>query len=372
MRRTVAISAVVLVIGSAVIAHALTTSGATPPPEPPGPSTGIELLQAHACGRGETKRILVRGMEDGFSPAGEEPGFIRPGRQNPSTTSFFSDNKYDQYLPDRRMTDSFEVPSRIAGGLFVISLRKVAANGNDSLSIGDTPRPDGRSRFSSRIGKLEALPGWRRAGSVYSARIDAIRIAPDIGKADEGRTLLDFIRAGGSATWVDINVEDDTSVDFMGMTVCEQPAGGKGLTLSELDHLKPRMPGTITLTCQHGSRSQYVCDAYQGDTPCDRRLPVACFRPGDAPHPKDLVGRPGSRTWSGGALAVTEPVAASRFATIGDVDRFCSRRFGPEWRTAALHDGVYWGITAYGDPHTIRSRVWVDIAEQPYATCWSR
>ena len=374
MRLTVAIPALVVTICTALLVYALAITGmANGRPQTARPPTGVDLLRAYACQRGETKHIVMRGAEDGFSPAGEEPGFVRPARRNARTLSFFGDGGiYDQYQPDRRFTDSFQIPGNISNGIFVISLRSIGSNSTDTFSIGDQPDGGSTDYFSFGLQLLDTQPGWRRAGSLVQASLADIALSSRNKLHPGHRTLLDYVNAAGERAWIDVNVQDDTSVDFMGMAICQRPPRDFGITLAPgLQDDRPAK-GVVVLACRLVGWNNHICNPYHGDMPCTRPLPLACFKPGEAPTPRDLNGRRGARSWSGGSVAVTEAVPASRFRTIRDADHFCAGRFGPDWRTAAFHDGVVDGIAAFGDRQAIQSRVWVDIADQPYATCWTR
>lgn len=343
------------------------------------PASGMDILRAYECRRGETKSIIVRGVEDNHSPAGEEPIFIREGRRNPDVQSYFTNGSYDQVQPDRRLTDSFRAPSNTASGLFLLRLKSVGDNQNDTLAIGDltamTRAGSRGDRFGKMIADLSMAPGWSREGEYYFGEFDSIRlqeVAAD-GRLKPTVTLLSFIRAGAAEGWVDYTVQDDTSVDFVGIALCLEPAPGKGLTLSPFkEQLKP-LPGVVALTCFFGGQNEQMCDPYVGDTACSSQLPVACIRPDGRPVPKALIGHNAGTSWSGGQLAFTEPVAGSRFANFRQVDSFCAAQFGTGWRTARWHDGTsnsdIAGRTASISP---QSRVWIDIADSPYATCWAR
>ena len=172
---------------------------------------------------------------------------------------------------------------------------------------------------------------------------------------------------------MDVFVQDDTAVDVMGAAICVEPARDKGFSLSRFTGAPTPDRNIVTISCAHGGRNQYACDHYVGDTSCATPLPIACFRPLGAPMPKMLEPFYASQMWSGGELAFTEPVPGDRFHTIGEVNAHCARRFGPAWRAAALGDGMHnMGISAFGDARRLSSRAWVDIANSPYATCWTR
>lgn len=388
MRLTVAIPATVLMMCAAVIGFGLLAAPASRAVgDDDAPRTGMERLRAFQCRRAETKRILIRGVEDGFSASGEEPDFIRPGRRSAFTESFYRGGSYDQDQVDRRFTDSFEVPAHVAGGLFVISLRKLGDNDNDTFGIGDITSVSaaawGGRQLATGVRLLPRTSGWTVAGPLHFANLADIRFGPPQQVHPPGSaavsaaprsfaTLLDYVRAATSTAWVDVVVQDDTSVDFMGMALCLEPPRRNGLTLKASDGPSGGAAGTVFLACRQVGDDNAICDPYRGDTPCEAERPVACIRPGDAPAPAGLKSTPGYPSWSGGRLAITEPVAGNRFGSVKDVDRFCAARFGAGWRVAAFHDGFREGIAGLGERKAMSSRVWVDIADQPYATCWTR
>ncbi|MCF8505711.1 MAG: hypothetical protein K9G59_12435 [Caulobacter sp.] len=379
MRLSAIIPATVLIVS--ISASAFVLSRPVPPAEPE-PATAMDLLRAYKCRRAETKQIIVRGVEDNYSPAGDEPNFIREGRQSADNLTFFAGGSYDQIQMDRRFTDSFRVPADTARGLFVIRMKAIGNNDNDSISIGDisTFSDAWLPRFGAGVIALERASGWTKRRDFYSAEFAAIihraapRPPPDgVRSTTAGASLLDFVRNGGADGRIDVLVQDDTSVDMMGAAVCIEPPRGKGFSLSLFKGVPVPGADIVTISCSHGGRDQYSCDPYVGDTSCATPLPVACFRPSGAPMPKSLEQHYARQMWSGGNLAFTEPAPGAQFRTIGEVDRHCAGRFGPQWRAARLHDGMSGlGIAGFGDTRRLSSRAWVDIVDQPYATCWTR
>lgn len=329
--------------------------------------TGMALLRAYPCRRNETKTVLVKGVEDGFSPAGNEPGFLRPGLDNAHWRSVGA-GRYDQSQPDHFFIDSLQAPARIHQGLFVIGLQPLASNDsdNDLLAIGDLATTH---RFSHPINDLSRLPGWQHEGTLYSAPLDRIVLAA--AGHDGPRSLLDWLRENAHGDWLDVLVEDDTSVDFIAVAACVEPPRGKGATLMS-DALQPPT-GMMALTCRYGPPDWPICDPYLGDTPCGAELPVACLLPGRQPLPAGVTPGRFATGWTGGEIALTEPVPASRFHRIGDVDAFCAAHFGSAWRTLTGHEGLpNISVTARGRSRSTPVRVWVDEVNQPYATCWGR
>jgi hypothetical protein len=187
------------------------------------------------------------------------------------------------------------------------------------------------------------------------------------------QSLLSFLNLNAGGGWLDIFVQDDTAIDFIGLALCRPPVVRKGLTLMPVSRPGPEHRTLIHLNCHAVSDLNRKCEPYVGDTVCSAALPVACLRPGHLPSPVDAAGRVVTNDWSGGDIAATESVRGDRFRTVADVDTFCAERFGPQWRMAAIHDGGRnQSLSGRGDPKTITDRVWVDIADQPHGTCWAR
>ncbi len=361
------------VLAACLLLGLLAWSRAAPPPAAAAPRSGMELLQAYRCRGAETKRVILRGVEDGFSIAGAEPMRIRDGRRTARVLSFKT-GAYDMSEPDHWLIDYLETPARISRGLIVISLKPVSEDANDFVAIGDLADIDRGEFFQALTSQLASRPGWRRIGSVRYAEIGEVRLEARRGRIGDPRagdpspTLLDQVRASEGTAMIDVQVVDDTSVDFIGLAVCEQPPAGMGLTYAEGVPVVPE--GLVALGCWSVREGEHVCQPLRGDTPCGTVLPVACFRGQEDPPP---VGSSYWAAWSGGALRFSAPVAASRFSRVGDVNAFCRAQFGPDWRIASYHDGHAPGtILARGDARTLSSRVWVDIQDQPYATCWAR
>ena len=387
MRLSVAIPVVVLTLCSGVLGTAwLAEARARAARDAAVPfQTGMDLLNAYRCGSGETKKIIVRGVEDGYSPAGSEPGFIRPGRDGAAMwLPRLGAGQYDQVNADRGLTDSFNVTERVSGGLFVFRARSLNGSDNDTMNFGDltldevTGAP--RSVGGTRIMAFASDGVWTVKEDVYSADLDAIPLldrssgSGAIQAQGRARTysLKSYFNEETAPEWLDVFVQDDTVVDFMGLAICSPPEIRRGVTLMPANPLRPEQEGIVRLSCHQAREAGRKCDPYVGDTICSVQLPVACLRPGDAPAPpKSTEDR--QETWSGGTIAATEPVRGDRFRTVREVEAFCARRFGAGWRVASIGDGLrYQSIQGLGDPRTMTDRVWVDIADQPHATCWAR
>lgn len=352
------------------------------------PASGMALLHGFNCRRGETRRIVVRGHEDGFSPAGDEPSGRRPGMIALAEEPAFTPHaNYDSLVSDVVLADHFDVPPTISRGLFVISLRAVSAVPNDTLFIGDyhrnfvsPPRPDAEM-FYARTDNLVEQSGWRVSGPLAWAEFADIPLThpSEQGRHREAASLLQRIRSGVLPQF-DVRVADDTAVDFMGVAFCEEPASHGGLTLAVMPEFSsPSRRIAILSGKSHGS-GHAPADPFVGDTPCDNLLPLACIRETGATAPaalshqrKGTSSSNAARHWSGGVLGLTDPVRGADLATVGDADRACEKRFGRGWRVADYHSGgAGLDIAGYGGPLPRGKRAWVDIKDQPYATCWRR
>lgn len=360
-------------------------------PQPPDPDErvaaaaqpGMELLKRYRCHRAETKRIFLRGAEDGFSPEGDEPAAVRPTLRSPRLASL-PRTGYDGSQADRTLLDHLTLPADIAGGLFVVSLRPVVDNANDGIVIGRTGWGAAAARepaFGAFVPTLAERPGWKRIGSVHYAPLGEIRLQRETASPLKGRhdrtaaepsgTLLDFVRARPGQALVDVQISDDTAVDFIGVAVCERPPPGTGLSFV-VEPVRD-IGGVIQLSCDGGNREERRCDPYVGDTSCAAILPVACFRDRSVPRPQAVANAGYTLGWSGGEVAFTMPRAGRDFATITAADALCRARFGTGWRTATYHEGGRpSGFIALGRPPAGHRRAWIDIKGQPYATCWSR
>lgn len=132
----------------------------------------------------------------------------------------------------------------------------------------------------------------------------------------------------------------------------------------------PVGPGRYVLV---GSDAQ--THANRGDTPTSAMLPVLCFRAAGLADPGALIGpdrTPGGavrRRWSGGEVALTEPMAGQTLTSRAVADQICNARFGGGgWRMAEFHDGgrgAGWDFWAYAPQGGLEgSRFWVAIDDQ--------
>ncbi|MFZ5670973.1 MAG: hypothetical protein ACOY4K_15905 [Pseudomonadota bacterium] len=336
--------------------------------------SGMARLAAFRCPKPERKVVVVRGVEDAFSPAGVEPTYLRPARRTLLTLSMTTGGSYDQSQPDIAFADSIKAPERVVNGLVVMAIRGLVGSENDGMSVGDGPsleqiRRTGRV-FRSLTRDLSTAPGWRFDGAVYSADFRDVRFFTDRPRpAGEPANLLEYLRGGGE--WIDVMFSEDTSVDFIGLAFCVAPVSDKGVSFYAPSRNAYGVPGGVILSCNGVRDDRARCDPYVGETSCKTPLPVACIRPGETPAPAAYARMYSGIAWSGGDLAAAPPAPGDRFRTIAEVDAYCAAHLGRGWRTLRMHDGLDGHtIAGRGDPAAFEPRAWIDSPDQPYASCW--
>nr|PMH63678.1 hypothetical protein BCU62_17675 [Enterovibrio norvegicus] len=168
-----------------------------------------------------------------------------------------------------------------------------------------------------------------------------------------------------SSRSVTINVENIYACD----------AGRKGMTWQKNSH--GDVATVVDVGCGNGADK---CDPIQGDTLCTEVRPVLCIHPSNFAKPEGNLGiyQPGwlnepnkYHKWSGGVIATSPPVSpeAENFDSVTEVNKFCKKTFGEDWRVAEFHDGWGWNFMAYGNPINT-SRFWVNINDQINGNCW--
>jgi len=149
--------------------------------------------------------------------------------------------------------------------------------------------------------------------------------------------------------------------------------GGKGLTW-RLNSTNATA-GTIDVGCGYSSNAN-ECNPNTGDSMCTTKLPILCFKPTQLPVPTNVNNSNQNHKWSGGIVATTPAVAGNSasnpdLTTIAKANSYCAQLFGTGWRVAEFHDGWGWYFQAYGGVGQPSKRFWVDINDQPQATCWN-
>jgi hypothetical protein len=333
------------------------------------PPTGMEMLSAFRCFKPTRKVVVVRGVEDNFAQKGDEPLDVRPGRRNPALLSMVRGGRYDLLEEDHSFADSIAVPEgMVSRGMFVIGLRPLRGAGNDHIAIGELSSSllpnDPTPRFHTSLPELQAQPGWRSSGELHFVNFKDLMLDPS---APGRATMLQALEAGQK--WLDVFLNDDTAVDFMGAAFCVGPPNTEGLTFIPSKSVK--IPGLARLGCTAVREDRYVCNPYRGDTACDVALPVACIHPDQSPLPTRFRAETDASDWTGGRLAAAPPAPASRFRTVADVNRYCEANLGKGWRVLNQQDSMFTSaVTGFGRSADFEPRAWIDINDSPHATCW--
>ncbi|CAK9045252.1 Transcriptional regulatory protein DegU (Protease production enhancer protein), partial [Durusdinium trenchii] len=93
--------------------------------------TGMQLLDRHQCRRGETARLLVRGLEDNYRSGNVETA--RSDRSFSDPSPVIGRRNFDEAGQDLRLFDYFELPPSTVSGLFVVRMSPPALTQNDNL-----------------------------------------------------------------------------------------------------------------------------------------------------------------------------------------------------------------------------------------------
>jgi hypothetical protein len=150
----------------------------------------------------------------------------------------------------------------------------------------------------------------------------------------------------------------------------------KAMTWSLLDSAKPNASSAYALPGTDG-----VTNPYQGDTWTNNTLPILCINKNNASYPGGgVIGSPVQtpggawrRTWSGGTVALSDPVRGTSLDSKATADALCSGQFGAGYRMAEFHDGDptlwsgwdFWGAALNADLTPFKgTRFWVSINDQ--------
>lgn len=356
------------------------SSGAQVPGTEPSPTPALDHLDRFRCPQGLERQVLLGGQEDGFDRRGSEPSRIPP---QVADRPFYRDlaarrplvqqlGDYDAAGPDRVVMDHVTVPRTVVSGEVVLRSRAAAGgSGNDYLTL--LPIRSGSPVERLRSGHYSLRlddPAWQTVGNpaagVRSAPLAAVRGSMAGGPA----TLLDELASAGADAEVMVAVQDDTAVDMLALALCLEPAVPQGLTFVE-HPAKPAGPDISVLSCVSDD-TERLCGPQQGDTPCSTSLPLACYREGAQPKPANLtaLGLDEAR-FIPGEVRMTAAVRGDSLATREAADALCARTLGTGFRVLRYQEaGGAVVISRSAVP--ARTRAWIEIGDQPRATCWSR
>ena len=344
----------------------------------------LDAVDAFSCKKGLTRIVELRGVEDGFSRAGDEPSRIHPRLLRngvyadlaEGTTHSYALRAYDEGGADRVLVDHVALPHGIVSGRLFLRMRSgIQGAENDGLRMGDLDllARVHQDREDRVFGIERVWDGPNLTVLADGSALLAVDLAAigDLAWDDRKRlNFLGFINRQDRSEIVDIQVGDDTAIDALALVACQLPLQPKGTTLAE-NSAKPLGPDVSWLAC-NGDQTQRSCDPFAGDRLCSVAGPVACYRDGEKPAPprmKKLGMRP--TTFVGGEVRLSAPERGDRFARLRDADEFCRQQFGAEWRVLSYHEGGGGDVVSYSriEPGT---RVLVNIGDQQYGNCWDR
>lgn len=355
---------------------------------------GYAMLEEYQCGYGETKTIIMRGVDDNFVYGNLEIGRIneRLSEFQGISANYFRARDYDASSYDSVLIDYFDLPPHVTKGLFALRVKPASKTAqdfdNDVIEIGylgerlTETNDAAKHAFTSTLNSLGAQPGWNQNGNIYSSEFEHIQYRMSDARIEEVMTrdyknLAEHILAQNDGSRVDIIIADDTRVDFAGMAVCQRPSIKHGVSFVHSKVFASERTGLAYLGCNINIRAK-ACNPIYGDTACTISQPVACFLDDNSAMPNisgfnDVNQFATEKFWSSGRIAFTVPARGDDFQTLSDANRYCAAAFGADWRVLEFHDGNISAVTGYlHGAMTEYERVWIDIKNQPNGTCWAR
>ena len=188
-----------------------------------------DLSKFHArvlCGEGETKKLIMGGVQDDFSLPMNPYVNGQPLGLNPDTNQPFPNaGGYDSPEINHHFFDRLTVPSNISRGYLLFSLKD---NGfhlqdNDTIFFGSSAsraaNPTNYAGFNTPVAALQGF-GFQQTGNIeFSTGAQYLASLSDIPLVN-GQTMLDYVQSGNGATHVDTYLQDDTSIDFIAYSLC--------------------------------------------------------------------------------------------------------------------------------------------------------
>jgi hypothetical protein len=160
------------------------------------------------------------------------------------------------------------------------------------------------------------------------------------------------------------DVSAKTQANFPSIIAPDCAPPPKGLTWKLVSTNSPT--GTVRVGC--GAE----CDPYLGDVECTEALPLLCIKKAGTgfplPRPTSVSNSSFYNRWSGGIIGTTSPTVPPK--KLSEASALCVKEFGTDWRVAEFHDGWGWYFQAYGGVSDPSKRFWININDQPGATCW--
>lgn len=346
---------------------------------------GSAYVETFKCARGLNRIVLMGGREDGFDQSNPEPARLNPARlPNPyletirdAQNGMLTLRDYDEGGQDKVLIDYFNVPRGLVTAQLVVVQRPIGSQTYDGLKFGDlqnlkvTGGADpyfGFPAFNYSLGtnKLPPMKDDKRTGLLV---LDMAAPAFVSGSTNESLTgaegsVLDYLNLPSRPDVLDIQIQDDTAIDFVAFVACQTPPVAMGTTFSEAS-TKPYGPEVSMLSC-NGDQTQQPCNPFQGDQACSQVLPLACYKPSNAQAPAVV----GATRLKSGEVRPSLPVAASQFSDLASANAFCANQFGADWRVLAYHDSIN-GLSTISQIAP-KTRLWIDVRSEQYGNCWDR
>ena len=372
------------VIAAFTVVYLLRPSDAVVPAPMVGQFPLTQAADSFTCPKGLTRIALLRGVEDGFAPAGDEPAQIDPRLLRngyfadlaDATASTFALRAYDEGGADKVLAEHFIVPRGIVSGKLVMRIAKAAPGAaNDGIRIGDLDylghSAASLANYNFGLDSLWSVAGLQPLGDGSAlASVDFTQLTNWPRDQARKTTFGEYLNRPGRVPDIDLILTDDTKVDALALLACQLPAQASGVTLNE-SRAKALGDDVSVLSCGLDP-TQPGCNPFAGDRLCSAPGPIACYRDGSRTPPPGMreIGLVAT-SFVGGEVRLSTPVRGDRFARLGDANAFCQQQFGQEWRVLSYHEGGGGQVVSFSriPPKT---RALVNIRDQQYGNCWDR
>lgn len=324
--------------------------------------------------------MLVDGAEDGFARGGSEPARINPRLLGSGYYKDLSEGRnrltvlrnYDEPGVDRYFLDWFDMPRGIETAQLILRTRGENGSDNDSIRIGDLfEDPAGQTRFGTTEFGARLADVGERTTMQDGSTLQIIDLTRLVTASSPLVKLIDWANSASRPDRLEVAVGDDTRVDFMALVLCLAPEENRGVTFREF-HNDSIGADLSWLRCS-GDYSQSACDPFSGDLSCKTAVPLGCFKSGDRRPDLDRLQRLelSLDSFSGGEVRMTAAIAGEKLPTLAAANNYCRAQFGSGWYVLSYHEGGGAGLITYSRIAP-RSRMWIDIEDQPRANCWDR
>jgi len=341
-------------------------------------ASATERLEKYRCRAGETKQVIMGGIEDGYDPAGDEPVTVtESARTYLETRGSDYTLTYDNPLQDRFFVDAFDIPDRTFHGIMAIGLEERSGLKNDGIYIGYFEALKWRvDTDNHRVNVSDLAKSWKQETNYVWTNLDEPKLVIYKEKERGGfevegfshLSLLDAIRRNHDRLF-EVQIADDTIVDFIGFSLCLEPEEHKGTVVNK-DH-PSRLEDTIDFG--EGFVNLYNTGGdYEGDVYCTEARPIPCIDDQNLDAPNAFTEY-SNGLWSGGYIKFTDAVPGNRFKREEEVDAFCSVNFGGGYRSVNMKDGAWMGaMVGYGEYPEGYDEFWVHIKDSPHQNCWAQ